>query len=101
MRWRLRASDVVVISLQISRTADSGGLQKEAFLCSVPCITIRRSTEWVETLDQGWNKLCAFDMDEIVDLVLSQVPEPKMNNSRLIFGKGNTSEIIRDAIIYS
>ena len=79
---------------------DSGGLQKEAFLCSVPCITIRRSTEWVETLDQGWNKLCAFDKDEIVDLVLSQVPEPKMNNSRLIFGKGNTSEIIRDAIIY-
>lgn len=79
---------------------DSGGLQKEAYLCSVPCITIRRSTEWVETLDQGWNKLCTFDKDEIVDLVLSQDPEPKMNNSRLIFGRGNTSEIIRDAIIY-
>jgi UDP-N-acetylglucosamine 2-epimerase len=79
---------------------DSGGLQKEAYLCSVPCITIRRSTEWVETLDQGWNKLCAFDRDEIVDLVLSQDPEPKVNNSRLIFGRGNTSEIIRDAIIY-
>lgn len=79
---------------------DSGGLQKEAYLCSVPCITIRRSTEWVETLDQGWNKLCAFDKDEIVDLVLSQNPELKMNNSHLIFGRGNTSEIIRDAIIY-
>jgi UDP-N-acetylglucosamine 2-epimerase (non-hydrolysing) len=79
---------------------DSGGLQKEAYLCSVPCVTIRRSTEWVETLDQGWNKLCAFDKDEIVDLVLSQDPEPKINNSRLIFGRGNTSEIIRDAIIY-
>jgi UDP-N-acetylglucosamine 2-epimerase len=79
---------------------DSGGLQKEAYLCSVPCITIRRSTEWVETLDQGWNKLCAFDKDEIIDLVLSHDPEPKVNNSRLIFGRGNTSEIIRDAIIY-
>ncbi len=79
---------------------DSGGLQKEAYLCSVPCITIRRSTEWVETLDQGWNKLCAFDKDKIVDLVLSQDPEPKKNNSRLIFGGGNTSKIIRDAIIY-
>lgn len=79
---------------------DSGGLQKEAYLCSVPCITIRMSTEWVETLDQGWNKLCAFDKDEIVDLVLSQDLEPKKNNSRLIFGRGNTSEIIRDAIIY-
>jgi UDP-GlcNAc3NAcA epimerase len=79
---------------------DSGGLQKEAYLCSVPCITIRRSTEWVETLDQGWNKLCAFDKDEIVNLVISQDPEPKVNNSRLVFGRGNTSEIIRDAIIY-
>ena len=79
---------------------DSGGLQKEAYLCSVPCITIRKSTEWVETLQGGWNKLCGFKKEEIANLILQRSPSLEKNYSKDVFGGGNASEIIRDSIIF-
>jgi UDP-N-acetylglucosamine 2-epimerase len=52
---------------------DSGGLQKEAYWLGVPCITLRDETEWVETVQSGWNTLAGSDTKRIVHAVRSFV----------------------------
>jgi UDP-N-acetylglucosamine 2-epimerase len=46
---------------------DSGGMQKEAYFFSVPCVTLRPETEWVETVDTGWNVVVGADRRRIVE----------------------------------
>ena len=53
---------------------DSGGVQKEAFFYSVPCITFRDETEWVETVDLGWNRLTGADTSRIIDAFWNATP---------------------------
>jgi UDP-N-acetylglucosamine 2-epimerase len=48
---------------------DSGGMQKEAYWLKVPCITLRDETEWVETVENGWNILTGADTHRIMDAV--------------------------------
>ncbi len=70
---------------------DSGGLQKEAYLLGVPCVTFREETEWTETLEGGWNMLAGTDMDKIVEYTLHRFPSGGSTNP---YGNGRASEEI-------
>ena len=53
---------------------DSGGVQKEAFFFRVPCVTMRNETEWVETVEDGWNVLVGADRQSILDALENARP---------------------------
>jgi UDP-GlcNAc3NAcA epimerase len=69
---------------------DSGGLQKEAYWMKKKCITAREETEWVETLEGGWNTLTGADEEKIVAAVQVEPTE----DWRPLYGEGNASEKI-------
>lgn len=50
---------------------DSGGMQKEAYWLKIPCVTLRDETEWIETVESGWNTLTGADPDRIIAAVRS------------------------------
>jgi UDP-N-acetylglucosamine 2-epimerase (non-hydrolysing) len=74
---------------------DSGGAQKEAYLLSVPCITIRRNTEWIETVKVGWNILTDTVTDKIVHAARDWEPRGR---TPPLFGDGTASEKIGEFI---
>jgi UDP-GlcNAc3NAcA epimerase len=74
---------------------DSGGVQKEAYLLGTPCITMRDTTEWVETLETGWNVL--VDLDAQAALQALERPPPAGEQPEL-YGGGRAGERIRAAI---
>ena len=74
---------------------DSGGVQKEAYLLGVPCVTLRDRTEWVETVDAGWNVL--VDLDREAAMAALDRPRPKSERPEL-YGGGHAAERVRDAV---
>jgi len=84
--------DMIMLEMGSGKiVTDSGGVQKEAFFLSKPCITMRNETEWIETVDNGWNVLVGTDSDKICYNILNFAPKEKKNN---YFGDGNTAQKI-------
>jgi UDP-GlcNAc3NAcA epimerase len=76
---------------------DSGGLQKEAYFHQVPCITLRDETEWVETVQSGWNQLVGADRERILAAFGQAVkPEAKQDAP---YGNGQAAHAIRDVLL--
>jgi UDP-GlcNAc3NAcA epimerase len=67
---------------------DSGGVQKEAYLAGVPCITLRANTEWVETVTTGWNTLVDLDAETALG-ALEQAPPADRPS---LYGDGHAAE---------
>jgi UDP-N-acetylglucosamine 2-epimerase (non-hydrolysing) len=79
---------------------DSGGAQKEAYLLGIPCITIRKNTEWIETVTEGWNVLTDTDPNRILNAIENWMTSTDPNSrNKFILGDGRTSTIIREFVI--
>ncbi len=74
---------------------DSGGIQKEAYLAGKPCITLRKQTEWLETVQAGWNVITSNDTELIIDKLNNFNPKGVRD---CLYGDGKTSEEILKVI---
>ncbi len=83
---------------------DSGGVQKEAYILQIPCITLRENTEWVETVEDGWNMLAGADTDRIIAAVGQMTGESRDQQNEhsgshsAHYGDGTAADAIRRII---
>jgi UDP-N-acetylglucosamine 2-epimerase len=69
---------------------DSGGVQREAYLWGVPCITLREETEWTDTVTTGWNTLVGADPQRFADALRRRPPRERPR----LFGDGRSAQRI-------
>ena len=73
---------------------DSGGVQKEAYLAGVPCVTLRANTEWTETVEHGWNTLVGLDAQRAREALARPVPQERPP----LYGDGHAGDRVVDAL---
>ena len=85
-------SDMLVLEENARLIAtDSGGVAREAYCLAIPCLTLRESTEWVETVDAGWNRLVGTDPERILEAWFDFSPPAERPP---IFGDGTAAQRI-------
>ncbi|HST55123.1 MAG TPA: UDP-N-acetylglucosamine 2-epimerase (non-hydrolyzing) [Solirubrobacteraceae bacterium] len=106
--WQLHVPSVVDIvdpvpytrMLELERGAqaiatDSGGVQREAYLWGVRCVTLREETEWVDTVRTGWNAVVGVDADAFEAALNSPLPSERP----AVFGDGHSAERIAELVV--
>lgn len=86
--------------LQLQRGAmriltDSGGIQKEAYMLGIPCVTLRPETEWVETVEEGWNLLLPPSTPDLATPIAAFQPG---GTRKSIFGEEVSARIVEDLL---
>jgi len=82
---------VMLLDNAATVVTDSGGVQKEAFFVDTACVTVRPETEWVETVEAGWNKLVDADKTAIDEAMFKKVPSTEKPQP---YGDGKAAERI-------
>jgi UDP-GlcNAc3NAcA epimerase len=85
---------ILLMKNSVKILTDSGGLQKEAYFLNKQCVTLRTETEWIETLNNNWNRIADSDKNKIVSAVNSEPEGPKGN----YFGDGAAGKKIVEAL---